>query len=158
MSELLLTPDCAKLQSFLSRAKISELDEEIIVRLAPTPSPEEIIAEVPAVGMDIENNVIAKQKFMGDCTDDSDSDVVLLSDDETELYIPPPPTTNNISRIADWQSNILAKTWEEWPNASSAIVVQLSIDTGLEDDIIRDWFRRRTEEELGKIWMELAIS
>ena len=42
-------------------AKVSELDEENIVRLAPSPG--EIINEVPTIGMNIEYNVVAKQNI-----------------------------------------------------------------------------------------------
>jgi len=140
LSEL-LTPACVEFQSYL--AKVPELDIEILARLAP--SPDVIITEVSVDG---ENNQMPENsKKLFKASDDSDSDVVLLSDDETELYIIPPV-------LANWQSEILSQTWQEWPVPTKSIVVQLGLETGLQDDAIRSWFQRRNDQELERAWRE----
>merc|ERR1719369_2638919 len=86
--------------------------------------------------------------------EDSDSDVVLLSDDETELC-----STNSTLHSKHvspsmfyWQEEILSETWTEWPVLEQDILLHLCQDTGLGQDIIKDWFENRTDEELAKVW------
>ena len=85
-------------------------------------------------------------------TDDSDSDVVLLSDDETDLCS---PTTPSLTSMYSWQVDILNQTWEEWPAPARDIVVLLCEETGLSSDKIKDWYEKKTEQELQKLWAEL---
>ena len=101
---------------------------------------------------DIENNVIDEKKLEnGKTSDDSDSDVVLLSDDETELCSPTP----SLTIISSWQLDILSQTWQAWPVPTQAILLHLGLETGLSDGTIRDWFKKRTDQELVRVWGEL---
>jgi len=84
-------------------------------------------------------------------TDDSDSDVVLLSDDETDLCSP----TTDITFMYSWQVDILTQTWEEWPVPDKDIVLLLCKETGLSSDKIKDWYEKKTKQELSRFWAEL---
>jgi len=83
--------------------------------------------------------------------DDSDSDVVLLSDDETDLCGP----TNDFTIMYSWQVDILTQTWEEWPVPDKDIVLLLCKETGLSSDKIKDWYEKKTKQELSRFWAEL---
>jgi len=84
-------------------------------------------------------------------TDDSDSDVVLLSDDETDLCSP----TTDSTIMYSWQVDILTQTWEEWPVPDKDIVLLLCKETGLSSDKIKDWYEKKTEQEVCRLWAEL---
>jgi len=84
-------------------------------------------------------------------TDDSDSDVVLLSDDETDLCSP----TTDFNIMNSWQVDILTQTWEEWPVPDKDVVFLLCKETGLSSDKIKYWYEKKTEQELCRLWAEL---
>ena len=72
-----------------------------------------------------------------------DSDVVLLSDDETDLCCP---------ILSSWQCDILSQTW---PVPDKDIVLHLGQDTGLSEDFVLDWYQKKTDSELERLWDEL---
>jgi len=132
--------------NFNAEKESLKVESETIKRLENTNQPPKVKEEV-----DNRTSCINIALEMANESSDSDSDVVLLSDDETELY----SSTIIQSSVHPWQEVILSQTWEEWPLPDKDIVQHLSQDTGLSVDNIMSWFEKRTEQEITRLWREI---
>jgi len=128
-------------------------EKELLKVDTDTLVPFEKATQPPKIKEEVDDRIACIDKGLEilNATSDSDSDVVLLSDDETDLY----SSTITQSSVYPWQEAVLSQTWEEWPLPDKDIVQLLCQDTGLSVNTIMDWFEKRTEEEITKLWREI---